>query len=256
MPELKKTKMPGLPRGFQVKYSEIFQRNIGLFSQEQQRRLETASVTVVGPRSLCCVEALTLARFGIKDIRILIQPGDNMDGKAADLMGRLDLSLAQAVEETTPYTSAQEMLLDPSNPETMHTFIQGSSIVLDLLPMKHLNMKTILAAQARAASIFYISAHPLNMGCAMFIFHPEGIDPDIMFQKMSKALTGSLGHEQNAATCFLKAGMAATEAALILTGMRLKNELVLAPRFLVFNALERSFTIHDMSKDNSIGATT
>lgn len=65
--------MPGLLRGFQVKYSEIFQRNIGLFSQEQQGCLQTATITVAGPRSLCCVEALTLARFGIKDIRILIQ---------------------------------------------------------------------------------------------------------------------------------------------------------------------------------------
>lgn len=239
-----------------MKYSEIFQRNIGLFTEKQQNCLQTASITVVGPRSLCCVEAFTLARFGIKDIRILIQPGENMDEKAADITDRPDLSLAQAVGDTTPYTSSQEMLLEPANPETMHTFIQDSSIVLDLLPIKNLNMKTILAAQTRAANIFHLSAHPLNMGCAMFIFQPDGIRLDAMFQEMSLAMRESLGHGGNAATCFLKAGMAATEAALILTGIRLESELVLAPRFLVFNALDRSFTINDMSQENSIGATT
>lgn len=239
-----------------MKYSEIFQRNIGLFTEEQQSCLQTASVALVGPRSLCCVEAFTLARFGIKDVKILIHPDKNMGKDAAHLMCRPDLSLAKAVNDTTPCTSAREMLLDPENPETMHTFVQGSSIILDLLPIENLVLKSVLAARARAASIFYISAHPLSMGCVMFVFHPEGIDPDTMFHEMSLVMKKNLDHAGNAATCFLKAGLAATEAALILTGMRLKNELVLAPRFLVFNALERSFTIHDMCQDYSIGATT
>lgn len=237
--------MPGHLKGFNLKYFEIFQRNIGLFTPEQQHRLETSSVTIVGPRSMCCVEALTLARFGVGEIRILIHPDENKDDNGTDLMGRPEISLAQAAGDTTPFTTALETRFDPAVPQNMQTFIQSSSIILDLLPTEHLNLKTILAAQARDAKLFHISAHPLNMGCVMFVFHPDGIEPAAMFQEMSTPMRESLRHGENAATAFLKAGWAATEAALILSGIRLESDLVLAPRFLIFNAQDRSFTAAD-----------
>lgn len=226
-----------------VEYLEIFQRNIGLFTPEQQHRLKDATVIVAGARDQCQTEAQTLARFGVGEIRLLTVPDDSdaEPGSGPDLLGRSEEPFANVIRDTTPHTSVRTLDMAGASTESLQEFAGGAAIIIDTLEPERMDLKTPLADLARTMEIFLIATHPLPMGSLMVVFAPGGKTPESWYAALPQPIPASGG---TAAGLALKAGMGAAEAALILTGMRPPADVIAAPEYVTFNALDRRFTRH------------
>lgn len=235
-----------------MEYSQVFQRNIGLLPPEQQQRLHDASVAVAGTRGQCQAEALTLARFGVGEIRLILTDDVSGAGSAMpDILGRNDEELEAVIRDTTPYSRVERLDADSASPEVLGAFLDKAHIVIDTLDAGQLDLKTTLASLTRERSLYHIATHSLPMGCATIIFPPGGMALKDFYEALEEA--DSSFHTVGGAV--LKAGMGATEAALFLTGLRTGQDMVVAPDFMVFNAFERRFTRHiiDMTDMNQEG---
>ncbi len=212
-----------------VQYQQVFQRNIGLFTPRQQQLLRKASVLIAGTRRQCQGEARTLARFGIGEIRLLEVPERADEGDVVpDLLGAAQEPFEDVIRDTTPWTNAYRLDMAGGSRAELTAFAGNVNILIDTLGSSQLSLKLELAALARGLKILHICAHPLPMGCVMSIFQPEGVALESVYPLLPDAHQPT---PENPAALVLKAGMAATEAALVLTGMRGPDDFSVSSKY-------------------------
>lgn len=224
-----------------MEYFQVFQRNIGLLTPEQQQRLHDSSVAVAGTRTQCQAEALALARFGVGEIRlILTDDTTGADAGMPDILGRDDEELDEVIRDTTPYSTVARLDADSATRDALGAFLDTAHILIDTLDAGRLDFKSTLVSLAHERTLHHIVTHSLPAGCAITVFPPNGMPLDTFYAALEETDSSFL----NVGGTVLKAGMGATEAALLLTGLRTVQDMVVAPEFMVFDAFKRRFTRH------------
>ncbi len=262
-------------------YAQCFQRNIGLFTPEQQEILRRSTITVAGAGGVGGIEAATLARFGVGELR-LIDPGvfDEPDmnrqfGAMASTIGRNKArATAEMIRDINPFCTVSVQEKGLSGEAELREFMAGSHLVIDAIDYMGFDYKAAFARAARSLGLYNLTAPIPGFGTLFIIFAPRGMTLEAFFQapqdpalwprhqmRLDRILGPDrfgglaedflLGRRATLPSCAgaaaLNGGLVATEAALILTGLRPESEIVAAPRVVYLDMLRRNFEIYEAS---------
>lgn len=268
-------------------YWQLFQRNIGLFSRDQQQVLRDSKVFVAGVGGVGGFEAATLARLGIGEL-VIMDPGrfdePDMNRQFAAMASTLGenkaLATARLLRDINPFLKLQVLDYAPANQQELAAVMAGSALVIDAIDYAGFQYKAKFAQVARALGVLNITAPIPGFGTLMAIFDPGGMTLEEFYQApddhgrwadyqipMDRIL-GEFRHgyivrsflDKKSAylsTCagaaMLNGGLVATEAALILTGLRPREEIVVAPRVTFVDMLNRVFEIYSIGAEDDAG---
>lgn len=168
-------------------YDRAFERNRGLVSVEEQRRLRRSRVAIVGAGGVGGVHALTLARMGVGHLR-LIDP-DTFDlvnfnrqaGASLTTLGRAKAScMAEAVRQINPEAELEvyDVALDARNVDAL---LDGVDLVLDGIDFFGIDARITTYGYCREHAIPVIISGPIGMSATMQVFAPGSMSFDRYF---------------------------------------------------------------------------
>ena len=259
-------------------YWQVYQRNIGLFSREQQQKLRDAKVFVAGVGGVGGIEAATLARFGVGEL-VVMDPGvfdePDMNRQFAAMASTIGENKARAtariLKDINPFLKVAALEYAPQGDAELAAQMAGSALVIDAIDYAWFDYKARFARVARSLNLLNVTAPIPGFGTLMVIFDPEGMtleefygapaDPAewpayrIPMDRIQGAerygdIVGRYrdGGSAYISTCAgagaLNGGLVATEIALIITGLRTREEIVFAPRVTYVDMLRRVFEVY------------
>lgn len=269
-------------------YWQVYQRNIGLFTREQQQKLRDAKVFVAGVGGVGGIEAATLARFGVGEL-VIMDPGvfdePDMNRQFGAMAGTLGENKARAtarlLRDINPFLKVEALEYAPQDEAELAARMAGSAVVIDAIDYAGFDYKARFARVARAMGVFNVTAPIPGFGTLMIIFDPGGMtleefygapaDPAewpayripmdrIQGEKryayiIKDFLEGERGYISTCAGAgALNGGLVATEIALIVSGLRSRGEIVVAPRVTYVDILNRVFEVYTAAVKDLGGA--
>lgn len=260
-------------------YNEVYQRNIGLFTPEQQETLRNSTITIAGAGGVGGIEAATLARFGVGELRI-IDPGvfDEPDmnrqfGALKSTIGRNKAQVtAEMVQDINPFLKVKVLERGVADLDELKEFMSGSDLVIDAIDYIGFDYKAAYARAARELGLYNLTAPIPGFGTLLLIFEPDGMTLEELFLAPEDESTwptyplpldrilgpdryGSLvtdfleGRRKALPTCAgaaaLNGGAVATEAALLLTGLRPKEDIAVVPMATHIDVLKRIYDVYN-----------
>ncbi|HOD41440.1 MAG: putative adenylyltransferase/sulfurtransferase MoeZ [bacterium ADurb.Bin243] len=265
-----------------IEYDKIYSRNIGLFTEAEQRRLKNAVVAVAGVGGVGSYQAVALARQGVGELRIM-DPGifdePDLNRQYGAMMSTLGKNKAAATAEILKdinphmkiktYTKAAETIAE------IEEFIKGADAVIDAIDYAGFNHKQLLHERARANGQYVFSSPIPGFGASLMIFSPSGMtmedyygapaDPalyknfKLSMEKLMPAgilpqfyrdfESGRIGYlSTNGASAQLSGAITGLEIALIITGKRKKEDLVVVPDIIYLDLFNRNYSIFNPCK--------
>jgi molybdopterin/thiamine biosynthesis adenylyltransferase len=264
-----------------LQYNDCYRRNIGLFSEEQQGRLRAAKVVVAGVGGVGGIEAATLARMGIGEL-VVFDPGifdppdmNRQFGALASTMGRNKaLATAELLRDINPFLRVTALDYAPATDEELDELLQGAAVAIDAIDYLGFDYKAQFAQAVRRAGLYNFTAPISGVGTAMIVLDPAGMTLEELYDAPADAslwpthklpldrllgpsrygglvvdmLEGRRGYLSNCAgIAALNGGLVATEIALLLTGLRRKEDLVCAPRATYVDVRGRAMEVYEMN---------
>jgi len=262
-----------------VQYDELYTRNIGLFTPEEQQRLRESVVSIAGVGGVGSYQAVALARQGIGELRIM-DPGvfdePDLNRQYGALMSTIGENKASAttkiLQDINPYLKIKTYTKAAESRQEIEEFIQGAALVIDAIDYAGFGHKQQLHACARANGQYILSSPIPGFGATLMVFSPDGMtmeeyynapaDPSLykdfilsMDTLMPTALIppvyrdfeqGRIGYlSTNGASAQLSGALAGLEAALMITGKRKKADLVVIPEIIYVDLLNRSYATYN-----------
>ncbi len=265
-------------------YQLCYQRNIGLFSPQQQEMLRAAHVVVAGVGGVGGIEAATLARMGVGamtifDPGIFDEPDMNRQfGAVASSIGRNKaLATADLLRDINPFLELTALDYAPHSDAELDGLLSGASVAIDAIDYLGFDYKARFAQAARRAGCYNFTAPISGLGTALIIFDPDGmtleqlydapadktawpdhqlpldtlLGPDRFGGLITDMRQGRRSYLSNCAgIAALNGGLVAGEITMLLTGMRSLQELICAPRAVYVDLLRRHFEIFRMKEDS------
>jgi molybdopterin/thiamine biosynthesis adenylyltransferase len=249
-----------------------FSRNIGLLSEDGQKRLFGARVAVAGAGGVGGLHILTLARLGIG--KFTIADPDIFDavnisrqfGATVTTMGKNKAEvLAQMVREINPYADVK-VFTEGINEDNVESFLNGADIFIDGIDFFEIDIRRLIFKRSRAKGIYAITSAPLGFGATLQVFSTEGMTIDEYFgisdemdylEKVAAFASGLAPHPYHirymdiskvnlkqrtgpavSLACTLAASLVATEVVKILTG---KGKVKTVPHYIQIDLLRGKF---------------
>jgi molybdopterin/thiamine biosynthesis adenylyltransferase len=250
--------------------SEAFERNIGLITIDEQRKLESSLVVIAGCGGVGGLHAHTLSRLGIGRFRIIdadtfsLANINRQIGATSQSIGRSKVEVtAEMIRSINP-----EAIVDVSNDfitaENAAAFVRGANLVVDGVDFFALPGRRQLFAAAWDAQIPALTAAPLGFSATLHVFARGGMsfdeyfdlrdgqDPFEQLMKFIVGLAPSALHlpymdlstvkietgrgPSSIIGCQMAATIAGGEALAILLG---KRKAMLAPMYLQYDAFRQ-----------------
>jgi molybdopterin/thiamine biosynthesis adenylyltransferase len=263
-------------------YDQAYLRNFGLFTREEQEKLRNAKVAVAGLGGVGGVQAATLARMGIGEMAVMdpgsFDPSDmnRQFGARKSTLGRNKaLATAEFLRDINPFMKLEvfDQLMDE---EAFGGFIENSAVVIEAIDYVAFDYKAAFHRAARAQGRIVLTSPIPDFGALMMVFDPHGMTMeelmgappdregqrafrapvDRMFGSRLKPKNISDFYDErcpyistNAGAAALSGSLVATEAALIVTGKRRREDIVFAPRLVYADLFERVFRVMNPLED-------
>ncbi|ACN15119.1 putative dinucleotide-utilizing biosynthesis family protein (molybdopterin and thiamine biosynthesis family protein) [Desulforapulum autotrophicum HRM2] len=186
-------------------FAQAFSRNIGLFTDQEQKMLAQAKVAIPGMGGVGGGHLITMVRTGIG--RFAIADFDRFEpvnvnrqfGARVPEFGRPKLEVMK--KQALSINPFLEMDLFPEgiNETNLDRFLDGVDVVLDGLDFFEFEVRRMLFKKAAEKGIFVITAGPMGYSSAMLVFDPGGMGFDEYFnitkgmQDKEKYLSFALG---------------------------------------------------------------
>lgn len=251
---------------------EEFSRNIGLLSEDEQRRLLKARVAVAGAGGVGGIQVLTLARLGIGNFNIAdpdIFEAVNLSrqfGATINTMGRNKaLVLSEMVKDINTHADVR-VFSEGVNSENVTKFLEGVDIYIDGIDFFEIDTRRLLFKKAKELGIYALTSAPLGFGATLQVFSPTGMSFDEYFgindsmdymERIAAFATGLAPHPYHikyldlskvsiekrtgpavSPACTLAASLIAIEVVKIITG---KGQIRPVPHYLQIDLLRRKF---------------
>jgi molybdopterin/thiamine biosynthesis adenylyltransferase len=168
-------------------YQTAFQRNIGLLSLEEQKKLRESKVAIVGVGGVGGFHLLNLVRLGvgkfsIADLETFETP--NIQRQCGAFINTLGQNKAEAMakmaREINPHIEIQTFP-QGINSQNIEQFLDGADIFLDGIDFFAIEERRLAFRKAREKGIYAITAGPLGFGSALLIFSPSDMSFDQYF---------------------------------------------------------------------------
>jgi len=265
-----------------IGYDELYTRNIGLFTPEEQQKLRESVVSIAGVGGVGSYQAVALARQGIGELRIM-DPGvfdePDLNRQYGALMSTIGENKATAttriLKDINPYLTIKTYTKAAESREEIEEFIQGAALVIDAIDYAGFGHKQLLHVCARANGQYILSSPIPGFGATLMVFAPDGMtmeeyynapaDP-ALYQNFILSMDtlmptelippvyrdfeqGRIGYvSTNGASAQLSGALAGLEAALMITGKRKKADLVVIPEIIYVDLLNRSYSTYNPTK--------
>jgi molybdopterin/thiamine biosynthesis adenylyltransferase len=254
-------------------YTEMVERNIGVLSSLEQKRLSNACVAVAGCGGIGGLSAEQLVRIGVGHVKIADhdtfavhnlsrQTGStsaNIGHHKADVLGR-------HFKDINPKLRL-DIFREGVLPENTDKFLEGAEAVIDGTDFSNLNATVNMYKAARAKGICVFNPNAIGFGVNVFVFGPNtvsledhvglssGADPRMALLKLVPYLPGYIAPEiiQKAAMGeipipniampqYLATSIAISEVVMMLIG-RVKPPEGPKPRVFILDLLDRKFSV-------------
>ena len=264
-------------------YNEIFSRNIGIFSKEEQDKLRQSTIAIAGVGGVGPLLAERLVRMGIGNIKIA-DPGVF---KKSDFNRQFGSSLVS--EGNNKATVIYQQLKD-INPEARieftdrgiwsekdaRLFASNSNLVIDEMDFGLFRQSIWLQRAARQKNIHYLFAYAIGFGAMVVVFGPSGLTleeydnllPDADLNKVdelniplekilpvfpsygpsqsSEEYKQIIDREKPGPTTSVGVGLTSILAANEAINIILKKrEIITAPRYIYLDLMDRRFLVGD-----------
>ena len=171
----------------QWSYEYAFQRNFGLITPEEQRKLRDSRIAIPGMGGVGGVHLITLARLGIGSFHIAdpdqfdVANFNRQYGATIDNLGRGKAEvMSEAVRGVNPEVklATWHERITESN---MDDFLSGVDVLVDGVDFFCLDAKRVIFREARRRGIWCITAGPIGFSTAWIVFSPIGMSFDDYF---------------------------------------------------------------------------
>ena len=167
--------------------AEAFERNLGLISEQEQKRLADARVSIAGCGGVGGLHAHALARVGIGRFRLTdpdtFSPANinRQIGATVETMGENKaIVTARMIQSINPEAEVQ-IIEKGVSAETAREFIQDADLVVDGIDFFAIKARRHLFAAAWDGGIPALTAAPLGFSSTLHVFAPGGMSFDRYF---------------------------------------------------------------------------
>ncbi len=169
-------------------YQKAFARNIGLLTDEEQKRLRSSSVAIAGMGGVGGVHLITLVRSGIGNFsladfdRFEIANINRQYGAKLPDFGRPKLEvMTEEAKRINPFLSIRTFP-EGISISNIDSFLEDIDVVLDGLDFFCFDVRRLLFNRAREKGLYVITAGPMGFSSALLVFSPhEGMSFDEYF---------------------------------------------------------------------------
>ena len=166
---------------------EAFERNLGLITPEDQKRLAAATVAIAGCGGVGGLHAHALARLGIGGFRLAdfdtfsVANFNRQIGATMETVGQSKVAVTAAMVRSINPDARLDIFPDGVTRENLDAFIGGASIFVDGLDFFVLDTRRLAFAAARRAGVPAVTSGPLGFGATLHVFVPNGMSFDEYF---------------------------------------------------------------------------
>lgn len=258
-----------------MNYDEIYQRNIGLFTKTEQKKLQMAKVAIAGVGGVGSYQAVALARLGVGELSIM-DPGvfdePDMNRQYGALNSTIGINKATAtapiLQDINPLLKINVRTEAAETTAEVDEFIAGATLVIDAIDYAGFRPKQLFHERARKQGMYILSGPIPGFGASLQIFSPQGMTveefygapedpklwdnfripitkiapPDAIPQVLFDFEHEKIGYlSSNGASAQLVGGLLGMEAALMITGKRAEKNLITVPDMVYIDLLQRNF---------------
>ncbi|SMP48144.1 ThiF family adenylyltransferase [Anoxynatronum buryatiense] len=270
-------------------YQHYFNRNIGIFTENEQKRLQQITIGIAGAGGVGGLLAERFIRLGVGCIKIC-DPGsfepsniNRQYGATCHTMNDNKAAVIQKILcEINPDASIHSDQNGITDVASAVSFVEGCDLVIDEMDYGAWKESIFLQRAARSKGIYYLFAGAIGFGALVSSFDPQGItleeynglNPD---QDLDNLTSGSITSERvmpvipsyaeramtkdmlkevvdghrPVPTCSIGVGMAALLAASESINIILKRrEPVRAPQYLYTDLLDHQMHVGNMDHNN------
>jgi molybdopterin/thiamine biosynthesis adenylyltransferase len=168
-------------------YWEAFSRNIGLLSRKDQKRLQEATVGIVGMGGVGGIHATSFARLGVGGFHIAdldtfdVVNLNRQAGATKEMMGKEKVDvMADMIRSINPFARIEKFPRGVTE-ETVDAFLEGVDVVADGIDFFEIETRRLVYRKAREKGIYVVTAGPVGFGSAVLTFDPRGMSFDEYF---------------------------------------------------------------------------
>jgi molybdopterin/thiamine biosynthesis adenylyltransferase len=162
-------------------YDEIFQRNIGVFTPEEQERIKNLKVAIAGAGGLGGPVAITLARLGVGRISIAdadkfeISNLNRQSGAYLDTLGKHKSEvIASEVKRINPHLEV-ECFSENIERNNVDKFLQDADCVVDGIDFFALDSDLLLHDEAVSRDLWVFTCQGALNITSFITFNPRGV---------------------------------------------------------------------------------
>lgn len=165
-------------------YSEAFQRNIGILTEEKQERIKNATVAIAGLGGVGGIHATTLVRTGFTRFHIAdfdtysLVNFNRQTGATIHTLGKNKAdSIKDLILSINPYAEVT-IFAEGITESNIDDFLQNVDIAVDGIDFFCIEPRRLLFRKAREKGIYAVTAGPIAFGSCILVFDPKGMSFD------------------------------------------------------------------------------
>lgn len=173
-------------------YNEIFQRNIGIFTPEEQLKIKSLKVAIAGAGGLGGPVAYHLARLGVGEIRLAdhdrfeVSNLNRQFGAYMDTIGEYKSeAVAEELKRISPYLKTV-VLTESLKEDNLDVFLSGVDCVIDGIDFFSPEAELLLHKKARDRSLWIFTCQGANNITSFISFDPQKKSLEEMITKNGK----------------------------------------------------------------------
>jgi hypothetical protein len=162
-------------------YTDAFDRNLGWFTEQEQRSLKGKTIAIAGMGGVGGVHLLTLTRLGIAKFRIADLDTfevANFNRQVGAMMSTLDQPKVEVLARMAKDINPEAEIVEFPNGVTVQNidaFLAGVDLFIDGFDFFAIDIRRKTFARCRELGIPAMTAAPVGMGVAFLIFTKDGM---------------------------------------------------------------------------------
>ena len=169
-------------------YTDAFDRNLGWFTEQEQRSLKGKTIAIAGMGGVGGVHLLTLIRLGITKFRIADLDTfevANFNRQVGAMMSTLDQPKVEVLARMAKDINPEAEIVEFPNGVTVQNidaFLAGADLFIDGFDFFAIDIRRKTFARCRELGIPAMTAAPVGMGVAFLIFTKDGMSFEDYFR--------------------------------------------------------------------------